>query len=108
MYGISTNEAPSLIQQLFTKAGNVHGYGTRSATRGNYYVKSSRLEIQKNSFSRSGTSVWNSLPLKLRHVNKRRFKKKLHVSLFNILESENNFIGVSELITKLPEVKFTV
>ena len=28
MYGISTNEAPSLIQQLFTKAGNVHGYGT--------------------------------------------------------------------------------
>ena len=52
MYDISTNEAPSLIQQLFTKAGNVHGYGTRSATGGNYYVKSSRLEIQKNSFSR--------------------------------------------------------
>ena len=41
MYDISTNinEAPSLIQQLFTKAGNAHGYGTRSATRGNYYVK---------------------------------------------------------------------
>ena len=27
MYDISTNEAPSLIQQLFTRAGNVHGYG---------------------------------------------------------------------------------
>ena len=76
MYDISTNEASSLIQQLFTKAGNVHGYGTRSATRGNYYVKSSRLEIPKNSFSRSGTCVWNSLALKLRHVNKRRFKKE--------------------------------
>ena len=108
MYDISTNEAPSLIQQLFTKAGNVHGYGTRSATSGNYYVKSSRLEIQKNSFSRSGTFVWNSLPLKLRHVNKRRFKKELRVSLFNILESENKYIGVSELITRLPDVKFTV
>ena len=47
MYDISTIKAPSLIQQLFTKAGNVHGYGTRSATRGNYYVKSSRLEIKK-------------------------------------------------------------
>ena len=78
------------------------GYGTRSTTSGNFYVKSSRLEIQKNSFSRSG------LPLKLRHVNKRRFKKELRVSLFNILASENKYIGVSELITRLPEVKFTV
>ena len=108
LYDISTNEAPSLIQQLFTKARNVHGYGTRSATTGNYYVKSSRLEIQKNSFTRSGTCVWNSLPLKLRHVNKRRFKKELRVSLLNILESENKYIGVSELITRLPKVKFAV
>ena len=83
----------------------MHGYGTRSATRGNYYVKSSRLEIQKNSFSRSGTCVWNSLPLKLRHVNKSRFKKELRVSLHNILKSENEYIGVSELITRLPKVK---
>ena len=63
---------------------------------------------KKNSFSRSGTFVWNSLPLKLRHVNKRRFKKELRVSLFNIPESENKYIGASELITRLPEVKFTV
>ena len=82
MYDISTNEAPSLIQQLFTKAGNVRGYGTRSATSGNYCVKSSRLEIKK--------------------------KLELRVSLFNILESENKYICVSELITRLPEVKFTV
>ena len=47
------------------------------------------LKLKKNSFSRSGTCVWNSLPLKLRHVNKRRFKNELCVSLFNILESEN-------------------
>ena len=104
MYDISTNEAPSLIQQLFTRAGNVHGYGTRSATRGNYYVKCSRLEIQKNSFSRSGTCVWNSLPLKLCHVNKSRFKKELRLSLHNILKSENEYIGISELITRLPKV----
>ena len=50
MYDISTNEAPSLIQQLFTKPGNVHSYGTRWATRGNYYVKCSRLEIKKIRF----------------------------------------------------------
>ena len=28
----------------------MHGYSKRSATRGNYYVKSSRLEIQKTRF----------------------------------------------------------
>ena len=83
MYDISTNEAPHLIQQLFTKAGNVHGYGTRSATRGNYYVKSTRLEIQKDSFSRSGTCVWKSLPLKLRHVNKVGLERN-YVCLFLI------------------------
>ena len=85
MYDISTNEAPYLIQQLFTKAGNVYGYGTRSATRRNVYVKSSRLEIKKNAFSRSGTCVWNTLPLKLRHVNKRRFKKELLVPLLSLM-----------------------
>ena len=92
MYDISTNEAPSLIQQLFTKVGNVRGYGTRSVTTRNYYVKSSRLEIKKNSFLRSGTCVWNSLPIKLRHVNKRRLKKELRVSLLNILESKYEYI----------------
>ena len=72
---------------------------------------SARLFIdgkKKNSFSRSGNFVWNSLPLKIRHVNKRTFKKELRVSLLNILESENEYIGVSELITRLPKVKFTV
>ena len=66
------------------------------------------LKLKKNSFSRSGTCVWNSLPLKLRHVNKPRFKKELRLSLLNILESENEYIGVSELITRLPKVKFAV
>ena len=86
----------------------MHCYGTRSATRGNCYVKSSRLEIKKNPFSRSGTCVWNSVPLKLRHVNRSRFKKELWFSQVNTQESENEYIGVSELIMSLPKVKFTV
>ena len=66
------------------------------------------LKLKKNSFSRSGTCLWNSLPLELRHVNKSRFKNELRVSLLNTLQSKNEFIGVSELITRLPKVKFTV
>ena len=74
----------------------MHGHSTRSVTRENYYVKSSRLAIQKNSFSRSGTCVcnWNSLPLQLRHVNDSRVKKELLAFLLNILESENEHIGI--------------
>ena len=30
------------------------------------------------------------------------------MSLLNTLESENEYIGESELITRLPKVKFTV
>ena len=60
MYDISTNEAPSLIQQLFTKAGNVHGYGTRSATRRNVYVKSSRFEIKKKTRVRIPAPVFGT------------------------------------------------
>ena len=30
------------------------------------------------------------------------------MSLLNILESENEYVGVSELITRLHKVKFTV
>ena len=52
--------------------------------------------------------MFGSLPLKLRHVNKSRFKKELRVSPLNILESENEYIGVSELITRLPKVKFKI
>ena len=68
------------------------------------------LKLKKNPFSRSGTCVWNSVPLKLRHVNRSRFKKELRVSQVNTQESENEYIqfGVSELITRLPKVKFTV
>ena len=43
------------------------------------------LKLKKTRF-RVPARVWNSLPLKLRHVNKSRFKKELRVSLLNILE----------------------
>ena len=37
LYGISIKEAHSLIQQLSMKAGTLDGYGTRTATKGNFF-----------------------------------------------------------------------
>ena len=78
MYDISTNVASSLIQQLFLKTENVHGYGTRSATEGTITSNLPDLKLKKIRFA----IRHNSSP-KLRHVNKSRFTKESRVSIQN-------------------------
>ena len=87
MYDISTNEAPSLIlnQQLFTKAKIVHGYCTRSATRGNYYVKSSRLEIKKKTRFRVPALVFGTAYFQNYVISINVGLKRNYVCLFLIL-----------------------
>ena len=43
-----------------------HSYNARSATADKFYIMSSRLDQLKNSFSRFGTRLWNSLPDNIR------------------------------------------
>ena len=50
MHDVSTASAPINICNLFTKTSRVHSYNTRSSTSDNFYIKASRLEIQKNAF----------------------------------------------------------
>ena len=57
MHDINNKTSPILIQKLFPKADTIHNYTTRSAVNWNYFVKSSILELQKTSFSRSGAVV---------------------------------------------------
>ena len=73
MHDVSNRIAPVLIRKLFTKTEDVHSYNTRSAYSGNFYVKSSRLETQKFSFSRSGSCIYNCLPVSLRNESKKKF-----------------------------------
>ena len=47
MHDVSATYAPINIRNLFTKTSSVHCYNTRSSTSDNFYIKSSRLEIQK-------------------------------------------------------------
>ena len=108
MYDISNGVSPILIQNLFKKSNYVHNYSTRSASRGEFYVKSSRTEIQKHSFSRSGTTIWNSLPQNLRNESKKNFKYNLQSLLRNILETEDDYINVPEIITLLPKYKYSL
>jgi len=47
MHDVNTASAPINIRNLFTKTSSDHSYNTRSSTSDNFYIKASRLEIQK-------------------------------------------------------------
>ena len=50
MHDISNSLSPPNISNIFTPQANIHSYKTRSSSRGDYFVESSRLGIQKSPF----------------------------------------------------------
>ena len=63
-----------------------------------------RRQIQ-NSFFRFGAKVWNEMPCNIWHLPKNKFKKTLHKLLFDILNSEDDYIGTPTLIKKVKLAK---
>ena len=103
MDDVSNRIVPVLIRKLFTKReDDVHSYNIRSAYIGNFYVKSSRLETQKFPFSRSGSCIYNCLPVSLRNESKKKFKQQLRTLLKQMLENEDDYIGVDKIISRIP------
>ena len=103
MHDVSTASAPVDIRNLFTKLSSVHSYNTRSSTSDNFYIKASRLEIQKNAFSRIGAKLWNEIPSSPRKLPKKSFKLRIKNKLLSVLEDEDSFIEVRRIISKLNE-----
>ena len=51
------------MSNLFLKMSNIQSYITQSSTSGiKFYVKSSRIEIQSNSFFRLGVKLRKRIP----------------------------------------------
>ena len=61
--------------------------------------KSSRLEIQNNSFSRLG--VRNKIASYKTDLPKKAFKRVLRKLLFDILEREDDYIQIHKIIKKV-------
>ena len=74
---------------------------TKKNVTQNFYIKKSKLEIERKSFSRIGAKLWNEIPSKLRTLPKLIFKRKIHMILFNILESEDSYEDVESIIAKV-------
>ena len=103
MYDVSNKYAPINIINLFTKSGSVHSYNSRSAAADNFYVEHSRLELQKQSFSRAGVRLWNNVPVRLRNLRKTVFKKELHQIFISILKEENAYNDIPAIIHRIAD-----
>ena len=86
MHDISNSLTPTNVSNLFASQSNTHSYNTRPSSRGDYYVKHSRLDKQTKSFSRYGVKIWNSLPCEMRQIsttlNSEYFQKKMIILIY--------------------------
>ena len=57
MFEVSCMNAPSNICDFFTKANSKHKHETRFSSSGNYYVQTSRLNLNQDSFSKRISST---------------------------------------------------
>ena len=96
MYDIQNKLAPVHIQNLFKHVSDIDSYNTTSATAAKFYIMtmSSRLDQLKNSFSRFGARLWNSLPDNIRKSDNRQ----THEILINILKEENAYLTPSSIL----------
>jgi len=101
MHDVSNDVITSQLKDLFIPTVKIHSYNTRSSVSDNFYIKKSKLEIKRNSFSVIGVKLWNEIPTKLRTLPKLIFKRKIRMILFNILESEDSYEDLESIISKV-------
>ena len=105
-HGISNNVTPPNVSKLFTYSSKVHHHNTRFSAAGNFYIKHSRTNHMKNSFSRIGVKISNSIPDSDRALPKYKFKNTLQSRLLDILIQEDTYVGVRTLIDIFSKYQF--
>ena len=80
----NNNKTPTNISNLFISVREVNMYNTRFSSTSNFNARNSHISNLKNSFSRAGVRIWNSIRDNLRNISKGKFKKKLQELLFSI------------------------
>ena len=83
MFDVSCMNAPSNVCDFFTKANSKHKHETRFSSSGNYYVQTSRLNLNQDSFPRFGAKRWNAILNELRQLSKGAFIKKFRETFYS-------------------------
>ena len=94
MHDLSNNLTPPNIFNLFTHQAGTHSYKTRSSQRRDYFLKRSRIDVQKRSFSRIGVKIWNSLSCEVHQMSKSNFKNNVNDILFQRLLKCDEYIDI--------------
>ena len=87
MYNVRNRKVPNNILNLFSDTASIHSYNTRSSSANRFYIKKSRLEIQKSAFSRVGAKIWIEVPASLRELPKNTSKRDSTLSFLILLRS---------------------
>jgi len=98
MDDVSNNLTPPNTFNLFTYQADIHPHETRSSQRGDYFLKRSRTDIQKRSFSRIGVKIWNGLSHEVRQMSESQFKNNVNDILFQRLLKCDEYIDVSIIL----------
>ena len=91
VFDVVNENCPRNIRQLLLSIKDIHSYETRSAANGKLYTRPSSLKTQLNSFSRSGTRFWHSLPKSVKDSPKFSFKKRYEM-LFSLCSNKKRTI----------------
>ena len=70
--------SPPYLCTMFDKVQDSHTYLTRGSTHGNVKLTAPKTDYGKRTFSFSGASQWNKLPLVLREMDIDCFKRHYH------------------------------
>jgi len=101
MHDRRNQKVASNILKLFSDTTSIHSYNTWSSSANKFYVKESRLEIQKRAFSRVGAKIWNEMPASLRELPKKHLQTKLHSFRFDIPKKHDDYIDISQITSAL-------
>ena len=98
MYDISKKSCPETFTRLVTHVSHTHHFQTRFSSKNTFQIKYSRLEIQRSSFSRTGTRIWNIISNDTKLLPKNKFKQEIHISLLTLLQNEQTYLDIDQLI----------
>ena len=101
MHDVFNSLPPINISNLFTSSAKIHRYNTRFSAASNFYIKSSRTDHLRNSFSRLGAKIWNNIFESIRLLSKNIFKKKMNKEHLYLLTLEDTYVSVETVMTKL-------
>lgn len=101
MHYVINASAPPTLCNIFTNMSSIHSQNTHSAASNNFYIKWSRLEIHRNSFSRIGAKLWNEIPPVLWENYWFHTKKGIESVQLSIFEEVDSVHWYTPIISKV-------